>query len=94
MYSENEHTWEVSRSRFKSIENLALTVPSIVATYALGDFEAVLDAISSGRMKPDGMITKKIAMDKVAEEGFKALVEDKDNQVKILVDLTIPVNKE
>ncbi|KAK5078034.1 hypothetical protein LTR64_003562 [Lithohypha guttulata] len=62
-----------------------------VATYALGDFEQVLEAISSGRMKPEGMITKKIAMDKIAEEGFKALIEDKDNQVKILVDLDAPV---
>jgi hypothetical protein len=38
-------------------------------------------------MKPEGMITKKIKMDEVAEQGFKALVEDKDNQVKILVDV-------
>lgn len=42
-------------------------------------------------MSPQGMITKKIALDKVAEEGFKALIEDKDNQVKILVDLDAPV---
>lgn len=32
-------------------------------------------------------------MDQVAEEGFKTLVEDKDNHVKILVDLTKPVSK-
>jgi threonine dehydrogenase-like Zn-dependent dehydrogenase len=38
-------------------------------------------------MKPEGMITKKIKLDKVAEEGFKALIEDKENQVKILVDV-------
>lgn len=61
-----------------------------VATYSLGDFEAVLDAISSGKMSPEGMITKKIAIDRVAEDGFTALVEDKDNQVKILVDMSIP----
>lgn len=30
-------------------------------------------------------------MDKIAEEGFKALIEDKDNQVKILVDLEAPI---
>lgn len=34
------------------------------------------------------MITKVIRPDQVAEEGFKALVEDKDNQVKILVDMS------
>ena len=43
-------------------------------------------------MSPEGMITKKIAIDKVAEEGFTALVEDKDNQVKILVDMSIPTS--
>lgn len=60
----------------------------LVATYDLGDFEAVIEAISSGKMKPEGMITKKVAMDKVAEEGFKTLIEDKDNHVKVLVDMT------
>ncbi|KAJ4386866.1 hypothetical protein N0V93_009764 [Gnomoniopsis smithogilvyi] len=62
-----------------------------VATYDLGDFEAVIEAISAGKMKPEAMITKKVAMDKVAEEGFKTLIEDKDNHVKVLVDMTQPV---
>lgn len=48
----------------------------------------MIEAISSGKMKPEGMITKKVAMDKVAEEGFKTLIEDKDNHVKVLVDMT------
>lgn len=56
-----------------------------VATYRLGDFEEVLQAISTGRMKPEGMITKRIDLSEVVEEGFNALVKDKDNQVKILV---------
>ena len=38
-------------------------------------------------MKPDSMITKKIQMDEVEEEGFKTLVLDKDNHVKILVEV-------
>ncbi|KIW34205.1 chlorophyll synthesis pathway protein BchC [Cladophialophora immunda] len=58
-----------------------------VATYSLGDFEAVINAISTGAMKPAGMITKKIKLDQVAEEGFKTLIEDKENHVKILVDV-------
>ncbi|KZZ96488.1 sorbitol dehydrogenase [Moelleriella libera RCEF 2490] len=58
-----------------------------VATYSLGDFEAVLDAISTGKIKPAGMITKKIRLDKVVDEGFHALINDKENQVKILVDV-------
>lgn len=56
-----------------------------VATYVPGDFQEVLDAISSGKMKPERMITKKINLDEVVEEGFNSLVKDKDNQVKILV---------
>lgn len=56
-----------------------------VATYRLGDFKEVLDAISAGRIKPERMITKRINLDEVVEEGFNALVKDKDNQVKILV---------
>ena len=43
--------------------------------------------IATGAMKPGGMITRKIKLNEVAEKGFVALIEDKDNQVKILVDI-------
>lgn len=33
------------------------------------------------------MITKKIKLDEVEESGFKALINDKDSQVKILVEV-------
>lgn len=33
------------------------------------------------------MITRKIKLDNIVEDGIKALVHDKDNQVKILVDM-------
>lgn len=59
-----------------------------VATYVHGDFEEVIEAISTGKIKPVDMITKKVAMDKVADQGFKTLIEDKDSHVKILVDMT------
>ena len=39
-------------------------------------------------MKPEPMITRKIKMDEVEEKGFKALIEDKDNHVKILVEVS------
>lgn len=58
-----------------------------VATFALGDFEAVIDAISNGKITPEGMITKTIKLDKVEEEGFNTLINDKENHVKILVDV-------
>ena len=57
-----------------------------VATYRDGDFEEVLSAMSDGRLDMcKKMITKRIDMDKVLEEGFQTLINDKDNQVKILV---------
>lgn len=78
-----------------------------VATYQEGDFQDVLDAISSGKSSPPGnnqmqrlnesvlgrlqpasMITGKIQMDEVEEKGFKALVNDKENHVKILVEVS------
>ena len=43
-------------------------------------------------MHPDGMITKKIKMNEIVEEGFKTLIEDKDNHIKILIDLTQPIS--
>ncbi|EMC96855.1 hypothetical protein BAUCODRAFT_90175 [Baudoinia panamericana UAMH 10762] len=57
-----------------------------VATYVAGDFQEVINAISDGRLDMcKKMITKRVGLDEVVEEGFKALVRDKDNQVKILV---------
>lgn len=34
------------------------------------------------------MITGKIQMDEVEEKGFKALVSDRDNHIKILVEVS------
>lgn len=43
------------------------------------------EAISAGSMKPERMITARIGLNEVEEKGFKTLINDKDNQVKILV---------
>ncbi|KAF2262382.1 sorbitol dehydrogenase [Lojkania enalia] len=58
-----------------------------VATYQIGDFQEVIDAISSGGMNPHEMITQRIKLTEVEENGFKTLIHDKDNQVKILVEV-------
>ncbi|KAK3064075.1 hypothetical protein LTS18_010319, partial [Coniosporium uncinatum] len=58
-----------------------------VATYVKGDYEAVLEAIATGKMDPGRMITKRIKLDEVESEGFRTLIEDKDNQVKVLVEV-------
>lgn len=57
-----------------------------IATYVNGDFQAVMDAISEGRMNPESLITKKIKLDAVEEQGFNTLIHDKANQVKVLVE--------
>ncbi|KAF1978216.1 sorbitol dehydrogenase [Bimuria novae-zelandiae CBS 107.79] len=58
-----------------------------VATFQVGDFQEVIDAIAAGKMKPHDMITSRIKLDEVEEKGFKTLINDKDNQVKILVEV-------
>jgi threonine dehydrogenase-like Zn-dependent dehydrogenase len=49
-------------------------------TYTEGDFESVIDAIATGKIQPKDMITKVLGIESV-DEGFKALVDDKDNQI-------------
>lgn len=50
------------------------------------DFQEVIDALSDGRLDmAHKMITKRIEMDQVREEGFLTLINDKENQVKIMV---------
>lgn len=79
-------TWLVS-STHRNIEKV-LKVTSTVVTYVAEDFQSVIEAISRGDIEPKKMITKVIGLHQVAEEGFKTLVEDKDNQVKILIDIS------
>ena len=79
-----EKKYMASKCSLRLPELNLLTVLAVVVTYHKKDFQEVIEAISSGRMKPGGMITKVLQMADV-EEGFKALTEDKDNQVKILI---------
>jgi len=58
-----------------------------VLGYLGQDFQGVIKALGDGSLRPRKMITSKIRIDRVYEDGFKALMEEKDNHVKILVDL-------
>lgn len=50
------------------------------------DLQEVIDALSDGQLDmAHKMITKRIEMDQVREEGFLTLINDKENQVKIMV---------
>ena len=55
--------------------------------YQRQDYEGVLEALRNGALKPEKMITAKIRIDRIAEDGFRPLIEEKDKHVKILVDL-------
>jgi hypothetical protein len=47
----------------------------------------VLKLILEGKLKPEKLVTKRIGLQEVEAEGFKTLVEDKANHVKILVEV-------
>ena len=55
--------------------------------YQKKDYEGVLDALGKGSLKPDAMITGKIKMQNLIEEGYMPLINEKDKHVKILVDI-------
>ncbi|KAI7762445.1 hypothetical protein LZL87_008791 [Fusarium oxysporum] len=55
------------------------------ATYTASVFQEVIDALAHGDLNPEPMITSLIEMDQIEEKGFKALINYKDTQVKILV---------
>ncbi|TVY23415.1 (R,R)-butanediol dehydrogenase [Lachnellula hyalina] len=55
--------------------------------YVQQDFKDVIQAIGSGVMKPGDMITSKIALEDVVKSGFMELIHNKENHVKILVQI-------
>ncbi|WP_251859598.1 2,3-butanediol dehydrogenase [Clostridium sp. Marseille-Q2269] len=66
---------------------LVFTEKKILGTLAYRhEFPATMALMKDGRIKTDGYITKKIALDDIVEEGFGALTgSEKKKHVKILV---------
>ncbi|KAI7478869.1 GroES-like protein [Hortaea werneckii] len=58
-----------------------------VLGYQRKDFQGVIDALGDGRIQPRQMITSKIKMDRLVEDGYWVLIKEKDKHVKILVDV-------
>ncbi|KAI0437950.1 dehydrogenase [Xylaria telfairii] len=56
--------------------------------YGLSDFGHVINALREGRLRPESMITGKIALDRVVKDGFEALINEKHKHIKIMVDLS------
>lgn len=57
-----------------------------VLGYLKQDFAGVIEALNDGSLKPEQMITSTIKIDRVVEDGYRALIDEKDKHVKILVD--------
>lgn len=55
--------------------------------YTPADFRAVIEALANGEVNAKAMITKRIPMDKLVEEGLEELHDPKIGHCKILVDL-------
>jgi len=48
------------------------------------DFPAVIQAVSDGRLNTDGLITGKISLEDIVQNGFEAIASARDKHVKIL----------
>ena len=57
--------------------------------YTRKDFGDVIDAIEKGSLTPKAMITKRIKLEDVVEEGLEALHHKDNSNCKILVDLDL-----
>ncbi|KAI1370155.1 GroES-like protein [Hypoxylon crocopeplum] len=56
-------------------------------SYSIADFRNVIEALGNGLIDVKDMITRKITMDRVVEDGILALMHEKDKHMKILVDV-------
>lgn len=50
-----------------------------------GDFEYAIDLVADGRIKAKGLITRRIRLENIVDEGFEELCKHKDKHIKILV---------
>ncbi|RTE80797.1 hypothetical protein BHE90_004689 [Fusarium euwallaceae] len=51
------------------------------------DFNAVIDKMATGAIKPGCMVTRRIKLENVVKDGIEALINDKENHVKILINM-------
>jgi threonine dehydrogenase-like Zn-dependent dehydrogenase len=84
-------SWDAShfRNPYRTWQKLStneLIRSFLVLGYLQSDFAGVIKALDDGSLQPAKMITSKIKIDRVVEDGYRALIEEKDKHVKILVD--------
>lgn len=58
-----------------------------VLGYSREDFKGVINAINDGSLNLKPMITRTISIDRVVEDGFQSLINNKEREVKIQIDL-------
>ncbi|KAF2259282.1 GroES-like protein [Lojkania enalia] len=58
-----------------------------VLGYQRKDFEAVIEHMENGSLNPEKMITSRIKLKNLVEDGIHALIKDKETHVKILVEV-------
>ncbi|KAI4859858.1 GroES-like protein [Hypoxylon rubiginosum] len=56
-------------------------------SYSAADFRNVVEALGNGLLDVREMITRKTTMDRVVEDGFYALMHEKDKHMKILIEM-------
>ena len=62
---------------------------SAVLGYNDKDYKGVIEALKEGKMKPEAMITARIALDDLVEKGYGVLSGEKEKHVKVLIDMSI-----
>lgn len=67
-------------------QNMTFTEKKIIGSLAYnGEFNAAVQFLDDGRMKAEPLITGRIKLDDLIEKGFEELVNNKDNNIKIIV---------
>ncbi|KAL1588736.1 hypothetical protein WHR41_02595 [Cladosporium halotolerans] len=62
---------------------------SAVLGYQREDFDGVIEALADGRIKPEKMITARIGLEDLVEQGYGALKGEREKHVKVLIDMSI-----
>lgn len=75
---------EPSAFNFLSISNADKTVIGTLA-YTIRDFKGVATHLATGKLNAELMITGRIGLEDIVEKGFLELINNKDENVKILV---------
>jgi (R,R)-butanediol dehydrogenase/meso-butanediol dehydrogenase/diacetyl reductase len=76
---------EPSSFNFFSLSGTDKTVVGTLA-YTIRDFQGVAALLASGRIKAEPLITGRIGLEDIVEKGFMELINNKDANIKILVN--------